>query len=160
MQVTIEHARKVIEIVDKGLSKGLGVQEPGKMCVEAAVCAALGLPHGDDPQCVASSVRAFKIQLNDLGWSSNAARAVGLRRLAVAQLGSLGVVNDRDFIKLLALKTIQAIVPIALRAAANIPGNKTHKEKLEKAAIGCENAMLPAGRDALALARVRHGFHV
>ena len=52
--ITIEQARRVLEIVDAGLIKGLGVAEPGKMCVEAAICYALGLPHGDNPGCVGS----------------------------------------------------------------------------------------------------------
>lgn len=79
--ITSDIARKVLEIVDAGLSKGVGVPKPGKMCVEAAVCFAIGLPHGDDPQCVAPTLRAFKIRLNDSQWSSNMARAKGLRRI-------------------------------------------------------------------------------
>lgn len=51
MEITLNRkiAKKVLEIVDKGLVNGLGVREPGKMCIEAAVCYALGLPHGDNP---------------------------------------------------------------------------------------------------------------
>ena len=37
-------ARKVLKTVDAGLCSGKGAPEPGKMCVEAAVCFALGLP--------------------------------------------------------------------------------------------------------------------
>ena len=65
--------RKLLTVVDKGLSKGVGKPIPGQMCVEAAVCYALGLPHGDDPQCVANSLRQLKITLNDSYWSSNKA---------------------------------------------------------------------------------------
>jgi hypothetical protein len=35
-EVTLETARKVVEVVGKGLCAGLGKPEPGKMCVEAA----------------------------------------------------------------------------------------------------------------------------
>lgn len=90
MELNEAVARKVLETVDAGLSSGLGVQKPGKMCVEAAVCYALGLPHGDNPPCVGVAVRAFKIRLNDSGWSSPEARAKGMRKLAIAQLGSDG----------------------------------------------------------------------
>src|SRR5438477_2282575 len=98
MIYTIEEARRVLAVVDAGLINGLGVAEPGKLCVEAAICLALGLPHGDDPGCVEPAVRAFKIRLNDSRWSSNGARAKGLRALAVAQLGSKGVVDGREFV--------------------------------------------------------------
>src|SRR5262245_25758668 len=95
--ITKTVARKVLEVVDAGLVKGVGVPELGQMCVEAAVCYALGLPHGDEPNCVAPALRALKINLNDREWSSAAARAKGLRRLAVAQLGSAGALDGREF---------------------------------------------------------------
>ncbi len=37
-------ARKLLEVVDAGLCSGLGEPIPGQMCVEAAICFALGLP--------------------------------------------------------------------------------------------------------------------
>lgn len=86
--VTLEQARRVVEVVDAGLCSGKGVPVPGQMCVEAAVCYALGEDHSDKPSCVGKSVRDFKISINDRNWSSNEARAKGLRRIAVAQLGS------------------------------------------------------------------------
>jgi len=49
----------------------------------------------------------FKIRLNDARWSSPTARATGLRDLGIAQLGSLGVVKDTEFVKLMAEKTIR-----------------------------------------------------
>ena len=88
--VDITVARKVLEIVRAGLVFGIGNPIAGQMCVEAAVCFALGEPHGDEPSCVSPALRAFKITLNDAGWSSNEARAKGLERLALAQLGSKG----------------------------------------------------------------------
>jgi hypothetical protein len=137
MELTEAVARKVLETVDAGLSSGLGVQEPGKMCVEAAVCFALGLPHGDNPPCVGRAVRAFKIQLNDSAWSSPEARAKGMRRLAIAQLGS-DQIDQQEFARLLAEETIRVIVPIALRAAASTHKEQKHKDALELAAKNCE----------------------
>ncbi len=90
----------ILDLLKYGLVKGLGVQEPGKMCVEAVVCAAMNLPHSDNPPCVGSAVRAFKIHLNDSNWNSNAARAVGMKRLAIAQLGSKEI-DQVEFVKLL-----------------------------------------------------------
>ena len=139
MNITKEHAIKVLDLLSHGLVKGIGVQEPGKMCVEAAVCCALGLPHSDNPPCVAPAVRSFKITLNDLKWSSNAARAKGLQRVALAQLGSDGI-DQSLFVKELALATIQKIVPLALRSAARVHLEPSHRENLERAAKACESA--------------------
>jgi hypothetical protein len=134
--ISLDIARKVLETVDAGLVCGVGKPVPGQMCVEAAVCYAMGMPHGDNPSCVSDAVRAFKIRLNDSAWSSDAARANGLRRIAIAQLGSAGVVDDRRLVELLSEKTIRVVVPIALRAAAK--ANPAHAEKLETCAVACE----------------------
>ena len=128
-------ARKVLIIVDAGLVSGIGVPEPGKMCVEAAVCFALDLPHGDRPPCVGIAVRRAKIRLNDAAWSSNEARTKGLRRVAVAQLGS-NKLDQVEFSKRLAKEVIRQILPIALRAAGK--RNPKHAVSLEAAAFLCE----------------------
>jgi hypothetical protein len=134
--ITREIATKVRDVVDAGLVSGVGRPEPGQMCVEAAVCFALGLPHGDDPACVAQSLRRLKIGLNDRKWSSSAARAQGLRRLAIAQLGSAGVLDEKEFIRRVIDVTIRKAVPLGLRAAARV--NPKHAKKLEAAAVRCE----------------------
>jgi hypothetical protein len=136
MDITREIAEIVRDTVDAGLVKGVGVAEPGKMCVEAAVCYALGLPHGDDPGCVSSALRRLKIRLNDSNWSSDTARAKGLRRLALAQLGSAGVLDDREFARRVVEMTIRKAVPVGLRAAAR--RNPKHAAALEAAAVRCE----------------------
>src|SRR5437667_10815286 len=105
---------KFDSILARGLSTGLGEQS-GQMCIEAAICATLGLPHGDKPTCVTRSVREFKIALNDKRWSNPQARAEGLRDLGLEQLGSLGVVDDKKFISKLAEKTIRVLIPKLFR---------------------------------------------
>ena len=85
---TREQAARILQVVDYGLVHGLGKPIPGEMCVEAAVCFALGLPHSDNPPCVGEEVRKCKIALNDKSWTSDAARAKGMRAVAIAQLGS------------------------------------------------------------------------
>src|SRR6266700_803381 len=119
-EITKDVVIKLLGIVDAGLTNGLGVQEPGQMCVEAAVCYALGLPHGDDPTCVDPSLRSLKIRLNDSRWSSDQARAKDLRRLAVIQLGSKGHLDTKEFATRCAGLATKTSVPIALRAAASI----------------------------------------
>ena len=76
-------ARKILETVDAGLSHGKGNPVPGEMCIEAAVCYAFGLEHGDDPPCVGRAVRQLKISINDLFQGTNAERAVLLRKLSI-----------------------------------------------------------------------------
>jgi len=98
------------QILSRGLSNGLGSRE-GTMCIEAAICTVLGMKHSDNPKCVAESVREFKIALNDKNWSSQKARAEGLYDLGLAQLGSLGVVNDKAFCTLLSTKIIKVLIP-------------------------------------------------
>jgi len=117
-------------VLDRGLSSGLGNRD-GRMCIEAAICTVLGLEHGDDPGCVAPSVRAFKIKLNDAVWSSPAARAKGLRDLGLAQLGSLGIVSDKEFAKGIALATVNSLLPKVFRAV--LPGLEEHAKACELA---------------------------
>ena len=135
--ITRAIAEQVRDVVDAGLSNGIGKPVPGQMCVEAAVCFALGLPHGDDPGCVSPALRRFKIGLNDRAWSSPQARAKGLRRLAVAQLGSKGALDDAEFVRRIVDMTIRRMVPIGLRAAASrVPA---HARALETVAVRCEH---------------------
>lgn len=133
--ITIELAKKVLETVDIGLCSGLGSPVPGKMCIEAAVCYALGEPHGDEPSCVSPAVRAFKMPLNDSPWSSNAARAKGMRKLAVAQLGSKGAIDETVFCRELAKLTIQRVLPVVLRKAGlTVEADRCEAEGTEESA--------------------------
>ena len=137
-QITEQVARKVLTTVDAGLVKGVGIAKPGQMCVEAAVCYALDLPHGDDPICVSRALRSLKIRLNDSNWSSNEARAKGLRRLALIQLGSAGHLDDKEFSKRCAELAIRKSVPLALRAAASIQKDIHKAAAMLDAADRCE----------------------
>lgn len=118
MNITEQKVKRLISTVDAGLCRGLGDPSPGNMCVEAAVCYALGLPHSDDPGCVSPALRLLKIQLNDLGgWSNNAARGCGMRKLAVYQLGSKGALDEVEFARRVVKLTIQTVLPPTLIAA-------------------------------------------
>jgi hypothetical protein len=135
--IDLELARKVLSVVDAGLVQGLGTPEPGKMCVEAAVNYAMGAPHGDQPACVSLSLRRLKIRLNDAYWSSNEARTQGLRRLAIAQLGSAKHLDEKEFARRCAELAIRVSVPAALRAAAGA-AKEPHKARLLSMADRCE----------------------
>ena len=137
-EITQSQVIKLLGVIDAGLVKGVGNPIPGKMCVEAAVCFALGLPHGDDPKCVAPALRSLKIRLNDSHWSSNGARAKGLRRLAVIQLGSKGFLDEKEFIIKCAGLVTKTSVPLALRAVASIHKDSAHAQALRDAANRCE----------------------
>ena len=105
---------KFDKILERGLCSGLGAAD-GQMCIEAAITQCLGLPFGDNPSCVTPAVRSYKIALNDKIWSSPQARAAGLRNLGIAQIGSAGVVDDSEFLRRLAEKTIRVLIPALFR---------------------------------------------
>ena len=112
-EVTSELVGRIEEILGRGLCHGQG--DPSKqMCVEAAVCYAMGLPHGDNPPCVGEAVRFFKMSLNDSTWSSDLARANGMRKIAIAQLGS-NTLDQVEFARIISEKTIRILIPTLFR---------------------------------------------
>ena len=141
LEITEPLIRKLLATVDAGLTAGVGVPEPGKMCVEAAIAFALGEPHSDGPTCVHPVVRAGKIALNDCAWSSDLARAKGLRRVAIAQLGSTKI-DYVKYVTLLAQYTHDEIVPLAAESA------KTAAEYAESAESAAQYAAKTAAEYA------------
>ena len=147
--ITQDIAAKVLATIDAGLVDGVGEPAPGKMCVEAAICYALGQPqHSDDPQCVSRPVRELSIHLNDQAWSSPDARAKGLRRLGIAQLGTRDTIDDEDFARRVVELVIRKYVPMALRAAASIHKDKASRAALLDAANRCESESTKTAADA------------
>lgn len=112
--ITKELIDSIHSALDKGLTKGLGKPIKGQMCVEALISFKLGLPHGDNPPCVGSEVRKAKIALNDCHWSSNKARAEGMRKLAIAQLGS-DEIDQAEFHSKLKLNSCKFILPFLIQ---------------------------------------------
>lgn len=92
--------RKILRVIKAGLvGDTVGSPEPGQMCVESAVCYALGLEHSDQThqhECVGKAVNDVGIALNDMDWSSDEARAEGMKRFAVAQMGS-NIIDQEAF---------------------------------------------------------------
>lgn len=105
-------ARRVLQLVDFGLSDGIGEGKPGEMCVEVAVSYAMGMNKLTDhpSNCVLRSASDTKIKLNDMyGWPDEMERAKGLRRIAVAQLGSNNI-KPKEFKGRLILHLIQQVL--------------------------------------------------
>lgn len=114
--ITMEQAKRVLEIVDAGLVGGLGDPEPGQMCVEAAVCYAFGEKHGDKPKCVDENVAGVKITINDTQWwDSDGERAKGLRKLAILQLGTKYKKGMENFPQLCSDMIIERFKPFIFR---------------------------------------------
>jgi hypothetical protein len=150
MEITREVAKNVLNTVNAGLVSGLGKPKPGQMCVEAAVCYAMGLPHGDNPPCVSPPLRSLKMRLNDAGWSSKSARANGLRELALLQLGTDGVLDEVEFVKKVALLVINKYLPPILRKAnLNQEADACEQAKyLDTARVAADAARNAAARNA------------
>ena len=144
---------KYENILSRGLCSGVGNPD-GQMCIEAAICNVLGLPHSDDPKCVAHSVRSYKIALNDTGWSSDKSRAKGLAKLGLAQLGSLGTVDSSAFVERLAELHTQILIPKLFRMV--LSDNKN----CMKAAAECENNPSIAAANALSVRVQTHTIFV
>lgn len=116
VNVNLALARKVLSVVNKGLSRGLGVRRPGEMCVEAAVAYASGEEHTDNPSCVHRHLASIKIEANDyFGWHNNKERSRGLRRLAIAQLGSVKSFDRDRFWALVGDELVLHSAPLAVK---------------------------------------------
>ena len=137
MKITDEIRDRITTAITPGLVSGLGQPEPGQMCVEAAICWALGESHGDRPTCVAAPDRDCAIAINDSAWSSPAIRAKHMLPLALAQLGTAG--TDRTAWEARVIEgTIRRVLPLSLRAAAWVHPDAAHRAMLLAAADRCD----------------------
>jgi len=138
-------------ILSRGLCAGVGIRT-GSMCIEAAICAALDEPHGDRPSCVHSTLRDYKIRLNDAQWSSPTARATGLRRLGILQLGTAEGFDSVRFAELLSIRTVRDLLSDLLERidpmlyAAQIVACRavTTRVEAQKAAVAAADAAYAA----------------
>lgn len=121
---------RILGVLSYGLPSGLGEPEPGKMCVEAAISYAMGYDHNDLPYCVDSDVADFKIDINDNHWSSNKARAEGLRAVAIAQLGS-NALDDSAFVEEMLSIVYTRLVRYML-AQATVKGRRLSRAEIDR----------------------------
>lgn len=75
--------------VQRGFCTGAGNSD-AQVCVEVAAAIAAGLGDTDEPRCVSKILLTFGLRLNDAVWSTHAARAAGMARFGIAQLGTKG----------------------------------------------------------------------
>ena len=116
-------------ILERGLCSGLGTPN-GQVCIEAAIALAMGLPFSDAPTCVEKNIIVFKIALNDQSWSTEEARAKGLRNIGIAQIGSKDVVDGIVFQQLLTTKLIKTLIPDLFKKVFK-PGSAAFNAGLE-----------------------------
>lgn len=91
MYVAPEVRKRLIQIGKKGIAFGLSDGPvPGELCIQAAICAAMGEKHGDEPTCVEQPDNRISIAVNDLNWGTNRTRAKYLLPIGLAQLGTKG----------------------------------------------------------------------
>lgn len=94
VKITKEHVFNIVDRIDRqgGLPRGLTDTVNGNtsLCVEAVINHVVHQEYGqDNPACVSPLIRSLSISLNDdYSWSSPYCRGEGLKRLAIAQLGS------------------------------------------------------------------------
>lgn len=135
MKPTLAHAHAFLKLIqDHGLVAGFGKPIPGQMCIEAAWCYVLQLPHSDDPKCVGKEIRELKIELNDKDWSTPQARAKGLARFGLAQIGS-DTLDQKAFKDLFWFRCGTQLQPLIWRFLAL----KENAEKRNALALALEN---------------------
>ena len=103
-----ENINEALRLCSFGLVKGLGTGEPGDMCIEHIICQVFEGRKGDNPSCVSNEFNKAKISLNECNWSSNKARAEGMKYLLVAQIGSNALDDKivREHLRFLSAKKI------------------------------------------------------
>lgn len=156
--VDLALAKKVWRVVSRGLVQGIGSPEPGRMCVEAAVCYALDLPHNDEPPCVGKSVRGDKIEINDCNWSSDKARGRGLRDVAIAQLGS-NKINQKMYANVVARLVAQRLVAPAINAHLRVSTKLSDKDRARLTAAADKLVSVVATTPARSIAAALRSAH-
>jgi hypothetical protein len=116
-KITKKHIEDLLKLFSRGLISGAG-QDPNHFCVQQAVHKVLDgeleAQKSDRPPqwCVKDEICSFGIRMNDAhGWGGVTNRAKGLRRFAVAELGS-NKINYADFHRKLVDKLSGKITPL------------------------------------------------
>lgn len=107
MKITLTHINNLLKLFESGLVNGAG-HDVNHFCVQQAVHRVLDndlddAQKSDRPPtwCVREDIRTFGIHLNDeKGWRDEKARAEGLKRFAIAELGSSEVWPSKFYEKL------------------------------------------------------------
>lgn len=119
-KLSIPHGREV-ECLSVYYARVEALHEPeiaaaDALCVEEAISLTIGEPFSDTPTYVQEDVRVYSVRLNDANWLSTKSRAAGMRDLAIAQLGSAGVVDGDEFAARITELTIRELIPALFRS--------------------------------------------
>jgi len=103
MKITIQHVTNLLSLLTRGLINGAG-ETKNEFCIQQAIHRVLDDDldgqHSDAPPvtCISGRINNFGICMNDQeGWIDEKDRANGLRRFAIAELGSAKV-SYSDFV--------------------------------------------------------------
>lgn len=91
-------------------------------------------------------VRSIQASIDHAPWSSNKARVAGLRRVAVAGLGTADTLAGEQFIREFRVAATARVVPLFLDAAAGIArrnNDERQASKIEAVAETCRRGMSP-----------------
>lgn len=89
-EITQQMVQNLLGYVKKGFCNGAGEVSDGQFCVQQAVNMATTMEAetSDGPNCVHKEFNCLGINLNDMEWRGPKTRAKGLKRLAVAEMGT------------------------------------------------------------------------
>lgn len=136
MEVTETLVRNLIATINPGLARFCNKENPQDKDLRAAIVAALGDEAYRLNSLISPVVAAF--DLCDANWSTDQARAKGLMRLAVAQMGSYGALDQSGFVHNVVKIATSHMLPKALRQVAGVLVSPSLRTELECAAVNCE----------------------
>lgn len=135
-----DSARRLLRVIDAGLESDDEATRHGSAAPHCGVLGAfryaLGEPNGDTPTPWTLSPTMMYVLdgLNNCCWSSPDTRASGLRRLAIASLGTATKFDEAEFVQRALQLAIQTSLPTALRATAaavNVMPNNNAQQLLD-----------------------------
>jgi hypothetical protein len=88
---------------------------------------------------VSPEVRSFIKTLSNQCWGSDTGRIKGMRRIAIAQLGTAGTLDEQQFAENLSKLAITKLIPKVFRLMAETISEEPHKSKILEAASRCES---------------------
>ncbi len=95
----------ILAKIDIGLIAGSGKSGFGQMCIEDTIDK---ITNKSD---IGEVVKKFITKINDANWLNEYSRAAGMRKIAIAQLGSV-CINQDKFTKYIIVQTIKRILPL------------------------------------------------
>ena len=150
-ELTIDRAREVLQIHGGVLKSGKHTQtENCDLCVRELRAIACEIEYSDHPDGHTASATDRACQLlNDAAWPGDADRTRCCLPLALLSEETAPAKWAERYAEL----TIRYVVPMALRSAASVHPDQSHKDEMELIAVTCEqNGTKDAARAAYAAA--------